>query len=127
MPNNDIPMGDRKISQLLSDTNSEAGATLAGRVKALGVTPLFPALAKNPDLLVTGVVSVDANNLVTTAAVLWPDNTPGTLTITSRDSLGAVLSYNITYGSPVTHTYTQPTITRNAAGAATNVPAIVVT
>jgi hypothetical protein len=126
MPNNDIPMGDRKISQLLSDTNSEAGATLAGRVQTLGVKPLFPALAKNPDLLVTGAVTVDGNNLITTAAVVWPDNTPGTMTITSRDSLGAVLAYNITYGSPVTKTYTQPTITRNANGAATNVPQIVV-
>jgi hypothetical protein len=122
MPNIDIPMGDKKIAQLLADANSESGAAL----KSVGVKPLYPALAKNPDLLVTGVVSVDANNLVTTAAVVWPDNTPGTLTITSRDALGAVLSYNITYGSPVTATYTQPTITRNASGAATNVPAIVV-
>jgi hypothetical protein len=37
-----------------------------------------------------------------------------------------VLAYNITYGSPVTKTFTQPTITRNTAGAATNVPQIVV-
>ena len=122
MPNIDIPMGDKKIAQLLADATSETGAALA----SVGSKPLYPALAKNPDLLVTGVVSVDANNLVTTAAVVWPDGTPGTLTITSRDALGAVLSYNITYGSPVTKTYTQPTITRNASGAATNVPSIVV-
>jgi hypothetical protein len=83
-------------------------------------------LAKNPDTLIAGAVTVDANNLVTSASVQWPDGTPGTLTITSRDSLGAVLAYNITYGSPVTKTFTQPTITRNTAGAATNVPQIVV-
>ena len=45
-------------------------------------------------------------------------------------SLGMKLSVlhrtTFTYGSPVTKTYTQPTITRNAAGAATNVPQIVV-
>jgi hypothetical protein len=58
--------------------------------------------------------------------VQWPDGSPGTLTITSRDANGAVLAYNITYGSPVTKTFTQPTITRNANGAATNVPQIVV-
>lgn len=83
-------------------------------------------LAKNPDTLIAGAVTVDGNNLVTSAAVLWPDGTPGTLTITSRDTLGGVLAYNITYGSPVAKTFTQPTITRNAAGAATNVPQIVV-
>jgi len=83
-------------------------------------------LAKNPDTLIAGAVTVDANNLVTSAAVLWPDGSPGTLTITSRDASGGVLAYNITYGSPVTKTFTQPTITRNAAGAATLVPQIVV-
>lgn len=117
-------MGDRKIALLLQSTTSETGAAIAGVIGAN--TGLYAQLAKNPDSLVTGTVNVDGNNLVTSAAVIWPDNTPGTLTITSRDSLGGVLSYNITYGSPVTKTYTQPTITRNASGAATNVPAIVV-
>lgn len=83
-------------------------------------------LAKNPDTLIAGAVTLDSNNLVTSAAVQWPDGSPGTLTITSRDANGNVLNYNITYGSPVTKTFTQPTITRNAAGAATNVPQIVV-
>lgn len=87
----------------------------------------FVAAAKNPDVLVTGAITVDGSDLITSAAVIWPDGKPGTLTITSRDANGAVLAYNITYGSPVTRTYTQPTITRNANGAATNVPAIVVT
>jgi hypothetical protein len=82
--------------------------------------------AKNPDMLIAGAVTVDGSDLVTSAAVAWPDGTPGTLTITSRDANGAVLAYNITYGSPVTKTFTQPTITRNANGAATNVPQIVV-
>lgn len=82
--------------------------------------------AKNPDLLVTGAIAVDGNDLTTSAAVVWPDGSPGTFTVTSRDVNGAVLAYNITYGSPVTKTFTQPTITRNANGAATNIPAIVV-
>jgi hypothetical protein len=82
--------------------------------------------AKNPDLLVTGAITLDGNDLVASAAVKWPDGSPGTLTITSRDGNSAVLAYNITYGSPVTKTFTQPAITRNTNGAATNVPAIVV-
>jgi hypothetical protein len=84
------------------------------------------AAAKNPDLLIVGAVTVDSSDLVTSAAVVWPDGTPGTLTITARHSTGAVNAYNITYGSPVTKTYTQPTITRNTNGAATNIPQIVV-
>lgn len=83
-------------------------------------------LAKNPDSLIAGAVTVDSNNNVTGAAVVWPNGAPGTLTITSRDAIGAVLGYNITNGFPVTKTFTQPTITRNAAGAAANVPQIVV-
>ena len=82
--------------------------------------------AKNPDLLVTGAVTLDGSDLVTSAAVVWPDGSPGTLTITARHSSGAVNAYNITYGSPVTKTFTQPAITRNSNGAATNVPAMVV-
>jgi hypothetical protein len=104
------------VSNSGSSSRAALNATYAGLIQ----------LAKNPDTLIAGAVTVDSNNLVTSAAVQWPDGTPGTLTITSRDGNGAVLGYNITYGSPVTKTFTQPTITRNAAGAATNVPQIVV-
>lgn len=100
---------------LMNDLGNRLNGAL-GRVQA----------AKNPDMLVTGTITVDSDDLITSAAVVWPDGQPGTLTITSRDSNDAVLAYNITYGSPVTITYTQPTITRNTTGAATNVPAIVV-
>lgn len=81
-------------------------------------------LAKNPDTIVTGAVTGDP---LVTAAVVWPGDVPGLLTITARHATGAVNAYNITYGSPVTKTFTQPTITRAASGAATNVPQIVVT
>lgn len=86
------------------------------------------AAAKNPDLLVTGTVTRDSNQAVTSANVVWPDGTPGTFTalVLSTAFPGAVDSYRITYGSPVQKTFTQPTITRNTAGAATAVPQIVV-
>jgi hypothetical protein len=96
-------------------------ATYAGRDGA------YVALAKHPDELVTGLVTLDGSDQVVSAVVKWPDASPGVLTITSRHATGAVLAYDITYGSPVTRTYSQPAITRNANGAATNVPAIVVT
>jgi hypothetical protein len=87
------------------------------------------AWARNPDVLISGSVTRDSNDAATSAAVTWPDGTPGTYTATTVSSafLGAVDAYTITYGSPVTKTYTQPAITRSATGAATNVPAIVVT
>ena len=111
----------------LDDTLLAAAVAGTATAAALGGTyASYVSLAKNPDTLIAGAVTVDANNLVTSAVVAWPNGQPGTLTITSRDANNAVLAYNITYGSPVTKTFTQPTITRNTAGAATNVPQIVV-
>ncbi|WNT44922.1 hypothetical protein SEA_ABBYDAISY_27 [Arthrobacter phage AbbyDaisy] len=115
---------DGNIQTFLADEAADPASPLAGELSATYAGLI--QLAKNPDTLIAGAVTVDSNNLVTSAAVKWPDNTPGTMTITSRDANNAVLAYNITYGSPVTKTFTQPTITRNAAGAATNVPQIVV-
>lgn len=88
----------------------------------------FSRLAKNPDLLITGSITRDVNGAVTSAAAVWPDGTPGTFTAETLSTAhpGAVDGYRITYGSPATKTYTQPTMTRNSEGAVTAVPAIVV-
>ena len=123
------PPGPATTDASLLAAGTVADARLPTRLQdtALNATyATYVNLAKNPDSLIAGAVTVDSNNYVTSAAVVWPNGQPGTLTITSRDSLGGVLGYNITYGSPVTRTFTQPTITRNANGAATNVPQIVV-
>lgn len=103
-------------------TSAVDDAITAGAANYVGLVQA----AKNPDLLIAGDVTLDGADQVTAATVLWPDGTPGTLTITGRHTSGAVTDYTITYGSPVTKTFTQPTITRNANGAATNVPQIVV-
>ena len=99
-------------------SKAEANATYATLVN----------LARNPDLLIAGTITRDANNAATSAPVVWPDGTPGTYTATTVSTAfpGAVDAYTVTYGSPVTKTFTQPAVTRNAAGAATAVPAIVV-
>jgi hypothetical protein len=88
----------------------------------------YANLARNPDVLIVGTVTRDANGAATSAPVVWPDGTPGTYTATTVSTAfpGAVDAYTITYGSPVTKTYTQPTVTRDANGAAVTVPAIVV-
>lgn len=89
------------------------------------ITGLLTTLVQDPDLLVVGSITRDSSNVVTSAAVVWPDGVSGTYTSLSFDSAtGAVNSYQITKGSA---TYTQPTLTRNSAGAVTNRPAIVVT
>jgi hypothetical protein len=89
---------------------------------------MLASVARTPDSLVTGTVTRDANGAATSASVTWPDGTPGTYTalVVSTAFPGAVDSYQITYGSPVTATYTQPTVTRNGNGATTAVPAITV-
>lgn len=122
-PGNWVPATADISDATASGKTVVSGTPTQGRnaVQALGLVQA----AKNPDLLVTGAITLDSNDLIASAAVAWPDGTPGTLTITSRDANNAVLAYNITYGSPVTKTFTQPTITRNANGAATIVPAIV--
>jgi hypothetical protein len=88
----------------------------------------FIGLAKVPDQIITGSITRNANEVVTSAAVVWPDGTTGTFTADTIGALNTIDAYHITYGRPtVIHTYTQPTITRDATGAATTVPAIVVT
>jgi len=93
------------------------------------LSAIFPMLARNPMLLIAGNITRDANGAATSAPVVWPDGTPGVYTALALSSTfpGGVDSYKITYGtSPVLRTYTQPTITFNANGNATQVPAIVV-
>lgn len=82
-------------------------------------------LARTPDALIAGAVARNSDGVVTSAPVIWPDGTSGVYTTTAIDLTGAVNGYTITYGSPVTKTFTQPTITRDSSGAVTNVPAVV--
>jgi parallel beta-helix repeat protein len=113
-------------------SSSKVSSTLAGKAAPADISAAIANFvgptqaAKNPDLLIVGSINRDVNEVITTAAVVWPDGTPGTFTTLAVDATGAVNRYSITYGSPVTKTYTQPTITRDASGAAINVPQITV-
>ena len=84
------------------------------------------AAAKDPEELFAGNMVRNANEVIMSFAVRWPDGSPGTYTTLAIDPSGAINSYQITYGSPVTKTFTQPTITRDSSGAAITVPAVVV-
>jgi hypothetical protein len=84
-------------------------------------------LARDPDQIIVGVISRNSNDVITAAGVRWPDGTLGAFTTDEIDDAGAINAYHITYGSPPTRTFTQPTMTRNASGAVTVLPQIVVT
>lgn len=74
----------------------------------------YRALAAAPELIVTGDIVRDDNGAVTSATVTWPNYETGTYTATaSEDFPGAIDSYEITYGDPVTKTFTQPNVTRD--------------
>ena len=90
-------------------------------------TAAYKQFARNPDTLIAGSITRDSNGAATSAPVVWPDGTVGTYTALAVSSAfpGAVDSYKITYGSPVTLTFTQPTVTRDStSGAVTLCPAI---
>lgn len=93
-------------------------------------TELFKVLAGNPDLLIAGTITRDANGAATTAPVVWPDGRPGQYTATTVSTAfpGAVDAYTITYdGVDADFTYTQPAVTRDSTtGAVTARPAVTV-
>lgn len=87
-------------------------------------------LAANPDQIAVGTITRSTTGAATSFGVAWPDGATGTFTGTESTSFpGAIDGYTVTHvaGSPpVTTTYTQPTLTRDASGAVTARPAIVV-
>ena len=84
------------------------------------------ASVKDLDALFAGDMVRNVDGVITSFSARWPDGSPGTYTTLAIDPSGAVNSYQITYGSPVTKTFTQPTITRDSSGSATTIPAVVV-
>ena len=103
----------------------------AGVQTSLGkadTAPRYPQLARDLGQIISGAVTRDANGAITSFAVVWPDGSPGIYTATALSTAfpGAVDSYTVTYGSPVTKTYTQPLVTRDTSGAVSILPAIVV-
>ncbi len=113
---------DSAVTALVANPDSDTRAELNTAIAQVA------AWAKNPDTLISGAITRNSDQAVTSAAVVWPDGTPGTFTADTLSTAfpGAIDGYHITYGDPVQKTFTQPAITRNAAGAATTVPQIVV-
>lgn len=86
-------------------------------------------LALDPEKLMTGTITRDANDAATAASLAWPDGATGAYTATTVSTAfpGAVDAYTVTHvKSGTTKTYTQPAVTRNSNGAITVRPALVV-
>lgn len=118
-----------------SEAEAEAGTSSAERAwtpvrvrqGALAAVARISAWAKIPEAIITGTITRNADNVITSAQVVWPDGATGTFTTTTIGPLDTIDAYNITYDDGTTTlTFTQPTITRNASGFATTVPAITV-
>ncbi len=68
----------------------------------------------------------DADDVVTTATVSWPDGSGGAFTRTSKNPVFLTIdSYTITH-TVSGKTVTQPTVARNANGSVTNQPALTI-
>jgi hypothetical protein len=107
---------------------STLGADVAGNATVRAAFGSYVELAAIPETIIAGTITRDANGTATAAPVKWPDGTAGLYTATTVSSAfpGAVDAYTITYGSPATRTFTQPAVTRDANGAVTQRPALVV-
>lgn len=118
------PIDGSGLDQTAVDTRVQT----VGDTRYAPVSETYKNLARTPEMLIAGAVTRNGNGAATSAPVVWPDGTAGTYTATTLSSAfpGAVDAYTVTYGSPATKTYTQPAVTRDASGAATAVPAIVV-
>ena len=118
----------RAAADTAEATARAAADTAEATARAAADTAFYKTLAADPEPIIAGTLTRDANEAVTSAPVVWPDGSTGTFTATTVSTAfpGAVDAWTVTYGSPVTRTYTQSLVTRDAAGAVTIRPAITV-
>jgi hypothetical protein len=86
-------------------------------------------LAREPGVLFEGAITRSVGGAPLSAAVRWPDGSPGVFSGTEDPGHpGKLLSWTLTYGQlPVINTYTQPPLTRDGAGNIVAQPAIAAT
>lgn len=69
----------------------------------------------------------DADSVITTAVVKWPDGTAGVFTtVTKNTTFLSIDAYTITYSGSPARTITQPLVTRDANGGTTAKPALTI-
>lgn len=124
LPDGPLKVGNG-IDPWLSLPVSEGGLTKA---EADATYAPISSAASNPDQIAVGAITRSASGAATSFGVVWPDGATGAFTGTeSVGTPGAIDSYTVTHVlTGVTTTYTQPALTRDASGAVTARPAIVV-
>lgn len=72
-------------------------------------------------------INRDSDDVITTASVLWPDGRTGTFTTTVKNNTFLTVdAFTITYNGAPARTITQPLVTRNANGATTVIPNLII-
>jgi hypothetical protein len=110
----------------------DASAGLTKRIKIADLTDTVESTEKLKAWTLSGAYSLtsatrDADDVVTTATVSWPDGSTGTFTRTSKNPVFLTIdSYTITHTASG-KTITQPTVTRNASGSVTIQPVLTIT
>ena len=123
-----IPAGQTEIDLSLIPAGAAALPTLAPIAAVTSINGKTGAIdtrlndARTPEAMFAGAITY-TGGAPTSAAVIWPDGTTGTYTGTPSATFpGSIDSYTITYGTALI--YTQPAVSRDAAGNITNQPAI---
>ena len=122
------PIPDGDIAD--ADTFNDVFATLDTQLVVLsGSSAVTDAKLKEwtegGDYEITAA-TYDADNVITTATVKWPDGSAGTFTMTSKDATWlAINAYTITH-TIASKTVTQATVTRDSNGNVTVKPALTV-
>jgi hypothetical protein len=124
-------MVDKKISELdsngtLDGTETTVLVQSGGNVKALLSSLSIFFNTSNINILnwtlseafVLVSATRNADNVITTASVKWPDGTSGTFTTTTiNTTFNTIDAYTVTYVGSTTKTVTQAEVTRNDDGA----------
>ncbi len=117
------------VPTVFNSTRVTSGKATSASVTTLNTAALLLA-AQDPDPMVSGTITTtNASGAILSAPVVWFDGATGTLTQVADTTRPILInSYVITHVlAGVTKTYTQPTVTRNASGFLTVIPAIVIT
>lgn len=108
-------------TQYLNNTRGDA------RYAAIGSDAWLKSFAADPSEIFTGTRTLDANGVVTSSPVTWPNGSTGTFTATTVNAtFKCVDAYTVTYVNGTTKTVTQSAVTRNGTGEITTRPALTV-
>lgn len=120
---------DAALRDRTTHTGAQAISTVTGLQAALdakaaivqtliaGSDNWLKVFAKDYEMLLSGTITRNADNVVTTSGVIWPDGSAGTFTATIiNTTFKCVDAYTVTYVNGTTKTVTQSAVTRNAGG-----------